>query len=122
MQEHLAYFKQAATDPASATPWSVWWAANAETVEQQYPIVEFVRLKHRRLKGAIQILKQMGELPRDFQPPDARKTGICPDCGDPVKHETASEGGGSLSCALCGLSIAYDCQGTAPIGMLLTVR
>lgn len=108
MQEFLPYFKQAATDPASVIPWSQWWAANSETVAHAVPLVEWVRLKHRRLKGAIQILKQRGELPPDFQPPDAQKTGICPDCGDPVNRETTSESGGGPSCGLCGLLIVDD--------------
>lgn len=109
MEDCLAYFRRAATDPAGVIPWSEWWAANSEIVEHGFPLMEFVRLKHRRLKGAVEILKRIGELPHDFQPPDALKAGICPNCGDPVKREIAGPGGGSVSCALCGLSITYDC-------------
>ncbi len=108
MPDHLTYFKQAATDPASVPPWSVWWAAHSETVEQLLPLMEFVRLKHRRLKGAIEYLKKIGELPPDFQPPSVLTTGICPTCGDPMNRETAGPASGTLTCPLCELSITYD--------------
>jgi hypothetical protein len=108
MSDQLTYFKQAATDPANVPPWSVWWAENSEAVEHALPLMEFVRLKHRRLKGAIEYLKKIGQLPPDFQPPHPLTTGICPDCGDPLQHETTSPDATNLSCKHCGLSVSHD--------------
>lgn len=78
----LAYFRQAVQNPASVPPWSAWWAANAEVVERSFALVDFVRLKHRRLRGARQILQNRGELPKDFVPPSLSDTGSCADCGE----------------------------------------
>lgn len=70
MDECLGYFRKAVSNPASVPPWSEWWAANAELVEHTFPLVDWVRLKHRGLLGAVQILQHRGELPADFRLPD----------------------------------------------------
>lgn len=58
-----AYFRQAIANPESVLPWSEWWALNAERVERVFPMIEFVRLKHRRLLGAQQHLQIIDESP-----------------------------------------------------------
>ena len=63
-----AYFRQAIANPQSVPPWSEWWAANAELVERVFPMIEFVRLKHRGLLGAQQHLQIIDKLP-DASPP-----------------------------------------------------
>ena len=63
MQECLAYFRLALADPASAPPWAEWWAAHRDLVERTFSLVDYVRLKHRGLIGAEQILRKLGELP-----------------------------------------------------------
>ncbi|HEX4611024.1 MAG TPA: hypothetical protein VH092_22730 [Urbifossiella sp.] len=52
MEDCLAYFRKAIADPRSVPPWSEWWAANVERVERVFPLLDYVRLKHRRLLGA----------------------------------------------------------------------
>jgi hypothetical protein len=84
MEECLIYFRQAIANPASVPPWSEWWAANGELVEREFPLFDFVRLKHRRLLGAQQILQRLGELPKDYSPPSPRATGSCGICGERV--------------------------------------
>ncbi|QEL13343.1 hypothetical protein [Limnoglobus roseus] len=103
MDECLAYFRQAVTNPASVPPWSEWWAQNAALVEQVFPLIDYVRLKHRRLLGARQILRNRGELPDDFEPPSGRVTGSCPNCGDRV----SSPNGTHIFCPNCGLIEEY---------------
>jgi DNA-directed RNA polymerase subunit RPC12/RpoP len=115
MDEFLAYFRKAVTDPASVPPWSEWWAANAVRVETELPLVEFVRLKHRRLLGARQILQRAGHLPDDFVPPDPLKTGSCSTCGERTTNPTAGPGGGYITCPNCGLLRMYDCKPDSPI-------
>ncbi len=56
MQECLAYFRLALADPASAPTWPDWWAANQT-------LVDYVRLKHRGLVGARQILDRLDAPP-----------------------------------------------------------
>ncbi len=63
-----AYFRQAIANPESVLPWSEWWAANAERVERVFPMIEFVRLKHRGLLGAQQHLQIIDESPDVSQP------------------------------------------------------
>ena len=63
-----AYFRQAIANPQSVPPWSEWWAANAELVERVFPMIEFVRLKHRGLLGAQQHLQIIDKSP-DVSPP-----------------------------------------------------
>lgn len=66
MDECLAYFRAAISDPRSVPPWAEWWATHAELVEQVFPLQDFVRLKHRQLIGARQILENRGELTEDL--------------------------------------------------------
>ena len=63
VEECLAYFRRAIADPLSVPPWSEWWAANVGKAEAVFPLVDYVRLKHRKLLGAQQILQFAGELP-----------------------------------------------------------
>ncbi len=76
MDEILAYFRKAVADPGAATPWDEWWAANDEKVQEAFSLVDWVRLKHRKLLGARQILQHRGELPAD--PPPAADPGAAP--------------------------------------------
>lgn len=105
MDECLAYFRKAVTDPASVPPWSEWWAANIEVVEVSFPLADYVRLKHRRLLGARQILMRAGELPADFIPPPALSTGSCANCGERVPNlpNQVSE---PLTCLYCGAGLS----------------
>lgn len=59
--ECLAYFRAALADPDTVPTWPVWWAANADLVERTFSMVDYVRLKHRGLLGAKQILQKLGE-------------------------------------------------------------
>lgn len=68
MEACLKYFRLAVADPSSAPPWSEWWAANVGLVERVFPLMDYVRLKHRGLLGAKQILQNLGELPPDVPP------------------------------------------------------
>jgi len=65
MNECLAYFRRATTDPLSVEPWPEWWAIHHERVESLFSLVDYVRLKHRGLLGAQQILDR---LDRDVPP------------------------------------------------------
>lgn len=62
MEECLAYFRKAIAGDPDAPHWPEWWAANWEKAEQVFSLVDFVRLKHRGLLGAEQILRKRGEL------------------------------------------------------------
>lgn len=99
MEECLAYFRKAIHDPASVPPWSEWWAANADLVERIFPLFDFVRLKHRRLLGARQILQNSGELPKDYIPKSPFINGSCSQCGERSVDSQA----GSITCPTCGL-------------------
>ncbi len=94
MDECLDYFRKAIADPRSVAPWSEWWAANVELVERTFPLVDYVRLRHRKLLGAQQILQYRGELPADYEPPSACETGSCGRCGERVPA-------GSTTCPTC---------------------
>jgi len=63
MQECLAYFRLALADPDSVPSWDEWWAANRELVENTFSLVDYVRLKHRGLVGARQILDKLDAIP-----------------------------------------------------------
>jgi len=89
VEECLVYFRRAIHEPASVAPWSEWWAANVGLVERSFPLVDYVRLKHRRLLGARQILQYLGELPADYAPPGHGVTGSCPECGERVSGDHA---------------------------------
>jgi len=102
MEECLAYFRKAVHDPASVPPWSEWWAANADLVERVFPLFDFVRLKHRRLLGARQILQISGELPKDYRPRSPLITGSCAQCGERTP-DYSGDPTGSITCPTCGL-------------------
>ena len=113
MDECLAYFRKAVTDPQSVPPWSEWWPANAGLVEQVFPRHDFVRLKHRRLLGALQILQARGELPDTYYMPSALLTGTCELCGERTTH-SGGLGGGYITCPIHGAIITYDCRPDDP--------
>lgn len=98
MDECFAYFRRAIADPLSVPPWSEWWATNAELVERVFPLVDFVRLKHRRLLGARQLLQKTGELHKDDQPLSPLVTGSCGQCG-----ERTTTTAGIITCPICGV-------------------
>ena len=50
-------------DPSSAPPWPEGWAANQTLVENTFSLVDYVRLKHRGLVGAQQILDKLDAAP-----------------------------------------------------------
>ena len=108
VEECLAYFRRAIADPQGVPPWSEWWAANAELVERVFPLVDFVRLKHRRLRGARQILQNAGELPKDYVPPSPLATGSCGECGERTTNHSGGSGGGQVTCPTCGVVGTYD--------------
>ena len=97
MEECLAYFRKAIAEPASVPPWSEWWSTHADKVERIFSLLDYVRLKHRRLLGARQILQFAGELPADYVPPSPLLTGSCGQCG-----ERTIESEGIVSCPICG--------------------
>jgi len=108
MDECLAYFRKAVRNPASVPPWSVWWAANADLAAHAFGFADYVRLKHRRLKGARQILQIAGELPPDFLPPSVEETGSCSDCGERVTGNFADLGPGKIACPTCSGVYVFD--------------
>lgn len=110
MEECLSHFRQAIANPLSVPPWSEWWAAHEELVRQVFPHVEYVRLKHRKLRGAQQILQRAGELPEDYFPPSPLLAGSCGDCGERTTNHSAGPGGGYITCPNCGLVSQYDCR------------
>ena len=63
MQQCLTYFRAAVADPDSVPAWSVWWATHRELVERTFSMVDYVRLKHRGLVGARQILDKLDAPP-----------------------------------------------------------
>jgi hypothetical protein len=101
VEESLAYFRKAVLEPGSVPPWSEWWGANGGMVERTFPLFDFVRLKHRRLLGARQMLQIRGELPKEFVPPGFRVTGSCGDCGERMAAEAIAQNG-TLTCPNCG--------------------
>jgi hypothetical protein len=102
MDECLKYFRAAISEPLSVPPWSEWWAANVDAVERAFPLVDYVRLKHRKLLGARQILQFAGELPVDYRPPSPRATGSCGECGERTAF-TETPTGGEVTCPTCGV-------------------
>ena len=103
MEECLAYFRKAIAHPLSVPPWSEWWAVNGELVERVFPLFDFVRLKHRRLLGAQQILQKNGELPKDYVPPNPALTGSCSQCGERTTKQMDTTGAGQVVCPNCGV-------------------
>jgi hypothetical protein len=59
MDECLRYFRAATTAPETVPLWAEWWRDNEELVEKSFPMVDYVRLKHRGLVGAKQILEKL---------------------------------------------------------------
>lgn len=108
--ECLAYFRKAVTSPDSVPPWSDWWKQNESLVEEIFPLMEYVRLKHRRLLGARQILQAAGELPLDYQPLPAVVSGTCPTCGDRVQRISSSGGELKIQCPNCGSLPICSCE------------
>lgn len=101
LEQCLVYFRQAVREPQSVPPWSAWWAENEPVVGRVFTIVDYVRLKHRRLLGARQILQKSGELPADFVPPHFSVTGTCSECGERVNLGEVGPDMGSTSCPNC---------------------
>ena len=62
VNECLSYFRAALAHPDTVPPWNEWWAANELLVERTFSMLDYVRLKHRGLLGAKQILQKLGEL------------------------------------------------------------
>ena len=108
MEECLKYFRQLIRDPLSVPPWSEWWRANSALAESAFSRMDFVRLKHRKLRGAIQILQSLGELPEGYCWPGPLLTGSCGCCGDRTTIPSADPGGGYVTCPNCGLIGMYD--------------
>jgi len=108
MDECLAYFRKAIHDPASVPPWSAWWAANADLVAHSFGFADYVRLKHRRLRGARQILQMAGELPKDFIPSPIQESGSCSECGERATGDTFVPGPGYVTCPACGGIYVFD--------------
>ena len=102
MEECLVYFRAAIHAPLTVPPWSEWWAANVETVERTFPLIDYVRLKHRKLLGARQILQYAGELPSDYVSPSPQITGSCAECGERTTFQE-SPSGGEVICPTCGV-------------------
>lgn len=103
----LIYFRQAIAEPLSVPPWSEWWAANEELVSASFPLVDYVRLKHRRLLGAQQILQISGELPPDFSPQSPLISGSCCRCGERFVNDAEAEAAGETKCSSCGIRYVF---------------
>jgi hypothetical protein len=61
MDECLAYFRRAIREPEQVPLWAQWWREHEELVAKSFSMVDYVRLKHRGLVGAKQILERLGE-------------------------------------------------------------
>ncbi len=114
MEECLAYFRRAIAEPLSVPPWSEWWAANVGKAEAAFPLVDYVRLKHRKLLGAQQILQFAGELPANYQPPSSRFSGSCGQCGERTINHPTENGGGTVSCPICGVIDTFESDAPPP--------
>lgn len=106
IEECLVYFRQAIARPESVPPWSDWWQENEPLVERVFPLMEYVRLKHRKLLGARQILQRFDELPKDYTPPSPRLTGSCGHCGERVPTSTIGTESEPITCPHCGTVFA----------------
>jgi hypothetical protein len=103
MDELLAYFRQVVLEPASATPWAQWWEQNIEQVQELFPLADYVRLKHRRVRGAREILLRAGHLPPEFHPPHPAQTGVCTECGERITADASRPEETQLTCPSCGV-------------------
>lgn len=108
MEECLVYFRKAVSDPQSVPPWSEWWAEHETVVERSFSLVDYVRLKHRKLKGARQILQLAGELTKDFTPPSALATGSCSECGERIRGAAIPSETREITCTACGILFIDD--------------
>ncbi len=105
MEQYLTYFRLALTDPLCVPPWSEWWTANEELVQRVFPLMEYVRLKHRRLNGARQLMSKRGE---EFELFDPLFLLSCPSCGERTTR-TGGVSGGMVLCPICGVIVTYTC-------------
>ncbi|WP_425616949.1 hypothetical protein NA78x_000614 [Anatilimnocola sp. NA78] len=103
----LIYFRQAIAEPLSVPPWSEWWLVNEELVGESFPLVDYVRLKHRKLWGAQQILQIEGELPPDFSPQSPLISGACCRCGERFVNHPEAEATGDVRCGSCGIKYLF---------------
>ena len=110
MEACLAYFRRALADPLSVPPWSEWWAANEELVQRVFPLIEYVRLKHRKLTGARQLLANRGE---EFEFGNPLLVPSCPGCGERTTRN-GGDLGGTVTCPFCGVISTYTCGPTIP--------
>lgn len=99
----LDYFHQAVHNPLSVAAWSEWWSQFEEQAARAFPLVDYVRLKHRRLKGARQILQLSGKLDKEYLPPADALATHCPDCGERSIAEEQQ-----YSCPRCKLALAIE--------------
>ncbi len=76
-------------------------------VELAFPLLDYVRLEHRRLLGARQILQHRDERPEDYQPSSPLVTGSCGECGERTAR-IPGPGGGIIDCPVCGVVAQYD--------------
>jgi DNA-directed RNA polymerase subunit RPC12/RpoP len=107
----LIYFRSAVAEPLSVPPWSEWWAENEELVGESFSLVDYVRLKHRRLRGAVQILQIAGELPPDYAPQSPLVSGGCCRCGERFINQPEAETAGEVRCNACGIKYVFVEQG-----------
>ncbi len=103
----LIYFRRALEEPLSVPPWSEWWAANDELVSETFSMVDYVRLKHRKLLGAQQILQIAGELPPDYSPRSPLISGCCCRCGERFVNDPAAAAVGEVRCKACGIKYLF---------------
>lgn len=82
MEELLAYFQRAIEQPDSVQPWSTWWSSNSERVRAAFSREDYLRLKHRKLRGARTILERCGWSPTDAARVRPIHTGFCDQCGE----------------------------------------
>lgn len=106
-EQCLIYFRQAIADPLSVPPWSEWWGENEELAAASFPLVDYVRLKHRRLLGAQQILQLSGELPPDYAPQSPLVSGSCCRCGERFANDPAAEAAGEVRCSVCSIKYVF---------------
>jgi hypothetical protein len=82
VNELLAYFRQAIEHPESVQPWNDWWLTNSDKVESAFSREDFLRLKHRKLRGARIILENSGWTPANARSLRPINTGYCDVCGE----------------------------------------
>jgi hypothetical protein len=81
MEECLDYFRRALEQPGSVPPWADWWATHAELARQVFDRLDYVRLKHRWLNGARELLERLGTPAVEPQMNWLDRT-VCPKCGE----------------------------------------